>query len=165
MKRRTRSLVLLAATAALLGAAVFTQLRHERAQAQDPLTDLDLAAVRTLIVDCHGCTQRRYEKLDGHWRMTAPRAQPADEARIEKLLAIARTPVRFRHAAAELDAARLGLAPPQATLQLDGMTLAFGTTDAIHGDRYVAVGTTISLVPDRFSAVLFAEEPGVETPD
>lgn len=161
MKRRTRTLVLLAATAALLGAAVFAQLRHENAQALDPLTDLDLAEVRTLVVDCRGCTPRRYEKVDGHWRMTAPRAQPADTARIEKLLAIARTPVRFRHAAAELDPAKVGLDPPQATLRLDTTTLAFGATDAIHGDRYVAIGTTIALVPDRFSAVLFAEEPGL----
>jgi hypothetical protein len=161
MKRRTRSLVLLAATAALLGAAVFAQLRHERAQALDPLTDLDLAAVRTLAVDCRGCTPRRYEKVDGHWRMTAPRVQPADAARIDRLLAIAHAPVRFRHVRSEIDPAKVGLDPPQATLQLDATTLAFGATDAIHGDRYVAVGTTIALVPDRFSAVLFAEEPGL----
>lgn len=161
MKRRTRTLGLLAASAALLGTAVFAQLRHERAQGRDPLTDLDLAAVRTLAVDCRGCTPRRYEKVDAEWRMTAPRAQPADEASVARLLAIAQAPVRYRRAAGEFDAAKLGLDPPQATLQLDATTLAFGTTDALHGDRYVAHGATIALVPDRFSAWLFAEEPGL----
>ena len=155
MKRRTRTLLLLFATVALAGSAVYLQIARERAQALDPLTRIDASAVRTLAVDCIGCSSRRFEKVDGHWQMRAPFAQAADDARIARLVAIASAPVRFRHAAASLDPARLGLDPPQATLVLDGLTLRFGTTDAIHGDRYVQVGDSIALVPDRFSALLF----------
>ncbi|GAA0712599.1 hypothetical protein [Dokdonella soli] len=156
MKRRTRTLVFLLAAVALLGAAVFAEIRREQTLAFDPLTTIDLAAVRSLAVTCNACKPRRFDKVDGHWQMREPFARAADDAAVDRLAAIAHAPVRFRHAAGELEASKLGLDPPQATLTLDGTTLKFGTTDAIHGDRYVEVGGLIALVPDRFSARLFA---------
>lgn len=156
MRRRTRTLVALIVAVALLGAAVFAELRREDALSFDPLTTLDPATVHTVAVSCNACKPRRFEKIDGHWQMREPFARAASDAAIDKLVAIARAPVRFRHAAGELDAHKLGLDPPQATLQLDALTLTFGTTDAIHGDRYVAVGGIVALVPDRFSILLFA---------
>lgn len=155
MKRRTRSTLWLLATLAALVAAVQWQVRHERARMSDPLSALDLDAVRRIEVDCRGCEPRRYEKADGAWRMLAPDARAADEQVVARLLAIARAPVRTRYAQGELDPARIGLVPPLATLRLDDVVLAFGTTDAIHGDRYVAVGDGVALVPDRFSVHLF----------
>jgi hypothetical protein len=154
MRRRTRTLVFLIAATVLLGAAVFAELRHERALALDPLTTLDPAAAKRIDVTCAGCTARHYEKVGAHWRQRDPDA-PADEAMVARLLAIAHAPVRFRHAAADLEAAKVGLVPPLATLRIDDTELRFGGTDAIRGDRYVAVGDTIALVPDRFSALLF----------
>lgn len=156
MKRRNRNLPLLLGVLALLGAAVHLQLRHERAQAIDPLTTIDTDSVRQLEVECRGCATRRFEKADGHWRMLEPQAGAADPKAIANLLAIAHAPVRYRHAAGEIDPARVSLEPPQATLRLDDTAIAFGMTDAIHGDRYVALGDVVALVPDRFSVHLFA---------
>jgi len=156
VKRRDRNLVLLLGVLALLGGAVHLQLRHERAQAIDPLTTIDVSGVHRLEVECRGCARRRFEKIDGRWRMLEPRAGAANPEAIANLLAIANAPVRYRHAADEIDPARVGLAPPQATLRLDTTLLAFGGTDAIHGDRYVALGGAVVLVPDRFSVRLFA---------
>lgn len=157
MKRRKRTLVFLFATVAVFGTAVYVEIERERALALDPLTTIDTAAVRTLMVSCNGCTTRRFEKVDGHWQMRTPFAQAADDARVERLLAIASAPVRFRHAADSFELRKVGLDPPQATLQLDQLTLHFGTTDAIHGDRYVQLRDTVALVPDRFSALLFGK--------
>ena len=156
MKRRTRTLAFLLAATALLGAAVVAELRHERALALDPLTAIDVGRVQRLEVACIGCATSRYEKIDGRWRLRAPRDEPADEAAVARLLAIANAPVRFRRPAAELSKAKVGLDPPQATLRLDDATIAFGITDAIRNDRYVASGDSIALVPDRFSALVFA---------
>ena len=82
------------------------------------------------------------------------------------LAEIVRAPVRYRRPASELDPAKLGLEPAQATLEVDGTVLKFGATDAIRNDRYVEVNGTISLVPDRFSAFLFgsAESELAEPP-
>jgi hypothetical protein len=155
MKRRNRTLAFLLAATALLAAAVFAELRHERALALDPLTTIDVQTVQRLELSCRGCTTRRFDKVGGRWRTSGPQAQPADEALVAKLLAIATAPVRFRRAAGDFDAAKIGLDPPQATLVLDATVLKFGGTDTIRGDRYVATGNTIALVPDRFSAALF----------
>ena len=165
MKRRNRTLAFLLAATVLLVAAVFAELRHERSLAFDPLTTIDVRAVQRLEVSCRGCTTRRFENVDGHWWMREPQAGPADEALVAKLLAIASAPVRFRRSAGDFEAARIGLDPAQATLVLDAVVITFGGTDAIRGDRYVAVGNNIALVPDRFSAVLFtvAAREGVDS--
>jgi hypothetical protein len=156
MRRRTRTNVILAAMVVLLGAAVYAEVRRERALMPDPLTTLNPDQIRTLAIACQGCTARRFEKVDGHWLMREPKAQAANDKAVARLAAIVRAPVRYRRPAAELDASKLGLDPPVATLDADGMLLKFGTTDAIRNDRYVEVGGTIALVPDRFSALLFA---------
>jgi hypothetical protein len=158
MKRRNRTIAFLLAATALLAAAVLAELRRERMLALDPLTTIDVQTVQRLELSCRGCTTRRFEKVGGHWRMREPQAQPADEALVAKLLAIANAPVRFRHAAGELEPGKVGLDPPQATLVIDDTVLRFGATDAIRSDRYVATGHSIALVPDRFSAVLFMVE-------
>lgn len=156
MRRRTRTHLILLGLAAALGALVYAQLRHEDTLAPEPLTAIDPATVHAIAVACDGCTSRRFEKVGAQWRMLEPYAREADAAAVEKLAAIARSPVRYRHAAGELDPKKLGLDPPLATLVLDGTTLKFGSTDAIHGDRFVEVGGAVALVPDRFSARLFA---------
>jgi hypothetical protein len=156
MLRRTRTNLILAAIVVLLGAAAIAEIRREQALLRDPLTSLDPDRIRTLAITCRGCTPRRFEKVDGHWLMREPKAQPANDRAVARLAAIARAPVRYRRPATELDPKKLGLDPPVATLDADGTLLKFGTTDAIRNDRYVEAGGTIALVPDRFSALLFA---------
>jgi hypothetical protein len=155
MRRRTRTRLFLLAMVALLGAAVVAELRREHVLARDPLTAIDPATLRSLAVTCQGCTARRFEKVGGHWMMREPVSQLASDEAVARLAAIASAPVRYRRPAGELDPAKLGLDPPVATLEVDGTLLKFGTTDAIRNDRYVEVGGTIALVPDRFSALLF----------
>jgi hypothetical protein len=155
MKRRARTNLILLAAAAVLGIAVYAELRREDAMA-DPLTSLDIGAVRLLSVTCNGCKPRRFEKDGAHWRMLEPYAQAADDRAVARLLEIARAPVRLRHPRGELDAKKIGLDPAQATLELDGTLLKFGKNDAIDGDRYADVDGVVALVPDRFSVLLFA---------
>ncbi|MCW5577414.1 MAG: DUF4340 domain-containing protein [Dokdonella sp.] len=155
MRRRLRAPLLLLALCIGLGVLVQLQLRHERAAAHEPLTDIDPAGVHRFAVECRGCTPRRFERVAGHWQMRAPHDAPADEAAVARLLAIATAPVLRRHAAGALDPARIGLQPPQALLRLDDRELRFGATDAIDGDRYVDTGTAIVLVPEQYTALLF----------
>jgi hypothetical protein len=156
MLRRTRTNGILLAMVALLGAAAYAEIKREQALMRDPLTTLEPDAIKSLAIACQGCTARRFEKVDGHWLMREPKSQAANDNAVARLAAIVRAPVRYRRPAAELDRSKLGLDPPVATLEADGTLLKFGTTDAIRNDRYVEVGGTIALVPDRFSALLFA---------
>ena len=156
MRRRTRTNIFLLAMVVLLGAGVYAELRRERAIMRDPLTTIDPATIRSLGVSCLKCTARRYEKTGAHWFMREPEAKPANDEAVARLAAIVRAPVRYRRPASEVDPAKLGLDPAVATLEVDGVVLKFGTTDAIRNDRSVQFGGTIALVPDRFRALLFA---------
>jgi len=157
MRRRTRTNLFLFAMVALLGIAVYSEFRRENALVRDPLTTLDPKAIHTLTIRCASCTTRRFERIDGHWRMREPEDRAAEDRAVDRLAAIVSVPVRFRHPEGALEPAKVGLEPPFATMEADGLVLKFGGTDAIHDDRYVEVAGTIALVPDRFSALLFAK--------
>lgn len=152
-----RTNLILLALALLLGVAVFAEVRREQDLREPPLTTLDIDAINAFSVQCHDCASRRFEKISGHWWMQTPYRLPADDNAVARLLAIAHEPVRSLRAAGALDLPRLGLDPAWATMELGSEQLAFGTTDAIDGDRYVRIGNRIALVEDRFSPYLNAD--------
>ena len=164
MRRRTRTNVFLLAMVVLLGVG---RLRRApaRARARTRSADDDRSrAIRSLAVTCLGCTARRYEKDDGHWLMREPECAACDDnavdaPRLDRARAGALSPSREPSSIRSSSASIRQLA----TLEVDGTLLKFGTTDAIRNDRYVEVGGTIALVPDRFSALLFAT-PESEVP-
>ncbi|MEN6538772.1 MAG: hypothetical protein ABFC67_04095 [Mizugakiibacter sp.] len=151
-----RRLALAAGVAALL-AAVAWQLRRERADDPGTLLALDPAAVTRVEVRLADGPPRRFEKRDGHWWMTAPQAGRADDARLAGLVAIAAAPALQWRPLADFAPAKIGLAPPAATLTLDGETLAFGALAPFERARYVQAGSRVALVADRYTHYLAAD--------
>ena len=164
MRKSTRSLLILAVAAVVLGAAVFAELERERALMPQPLTAQDPARVTHLEIRCQSCTPRVFERIDGAWQMREPLAAPANPEAVRRLLAVLRAPVRTRAPLAGYDAAKLGLDPPQITVIADATRIDIGGEDPIDHDRYVRVGNELSRVPDRFSARLL-ESPESELLD
>lgn len=156
MRRQLRQNLVLAGIVALAAAAVWLVVRREQALIQQPLTAIDTTQTRELRVRSGERPVRLFERRDGVWWMREPYELPAHADAIGRLLAIAHTAPRSRHARAQFDLSRIGLDPPQAVLELDGSPIAFGLTDAIRGDRYVLSQQTVALMPDRFSAWLLA---------
>lgn len=155
MRRHLRQNLLLAAALGVLGAGAWWVTSRERA-AFAPLTTIDTAGVASLRVSTTNGVTRHFERRDGRWWMREPYGMPAHPDAVARLLAVASAPARSRHARDRFDAARIGLAPPQAVLELGDQRLEFGITDAIRGDRYVRTADTIALMPDRFSGWLLA---------
>ena len=156
MRRHLRQNLLLTAAVAALAAIVWFVTAREQASTLAPLTDIDTTRIAAVTVSARGKPIRRFDRHDGRWWMREPYAMPAHKDAVARLLAIAAAPTRSRHARDRFDAARVGLDPPQAVLELDGRRLEFGVTDAIRGDRYVRSGDTLALMPDRFSGWLLA---------
>jgi hypothetical protein len=154
MRKTTRSIVFLAATVALLAAAVYAELGRERSIAEVALTRLDPATVQRLEVRCQTCRTRRFARSADGWRMLEPYALPADADAVAHLLAITRAPVRQRLQLRDYDLAKLGLSPAQFTLTFDEVVVWIGGEDSIEHDRYVRVGDELLRVADRFSARL-----------
>ena len=156
MKRATRTNLILLSVVAALGVAVYWQVGKEIAGFEPPLSALDPATITHVRVACLQCIPRRFERIDGHWVMREPYDLPADDAQVARLLSIAASPVRSRRAFSSLDAKKIGLDPALISLDLDTVHFDIGTTDAFNGDRYVRIGDTIAMAPDRFSPFLVA---------
>ncbi|HOX71502.1 MAG TPA: hypothetical protein PK001_07150 [Dokdonella sp.] len=156
MQRATRTNLILLGVVAMLGIAAYLQVDREVSRFEPPLGALDPAGIDRVTVSCLQCVPRRFEREDGHWFMREPYALPADDAQLARLLSIAASPVRSRRDAARFDARKIGLDPALIRLDLGAMHFDIGTTDAFNGDRYVRVGNTIAMVPDRFSPFLVA---------
>ena len=164
MRKSTRNTLLLALAVGVLGGAVYAELQRERGLGPQPLTLLDPASVRRIEIRCRDCRTRRFEHDAAGWRMLEPYAQPANTESVERLLAVLRAPVRTRAKLADYDAAKLGLAPAQFTLQYDDVAIDIGNEDPIEHDRYVRLRDELLRVPDRFSARLL-EAPESELAD
>ncbi len=156
MRRATRTNLILIGVMVALGMATYWQVNREVAHFEPPLSSLDPATIEQVRVACLECPPRRFERVDGHWMMREPYDLPADDAQVARLLSIATSPVRSRRAVSSLDAQKIGLDPALMSLDLDSVHFDFGTTDAFNGDRYVRVGDTIAMAPDRFSPFLIA---------
>ncbi len=156
MKRATRTNLVLIGVVAALGVTAYWQVNREVAQFEPPLSALDPATVQHVRVGCLQCIPRRFERSDGHWMMREPYNLPADDAQVARLLSIATSPVRSRRPFASLNAKKIGLDPALMSLDLDSVHFDIGTNDAFNGDRYLRVGDTIAMVPDRFSPFLIA---------
>lgn len=156
MRRLSRQNLLLAAGVALLAGLAWLVVQQEKAAAPAPLTTLAPEQIERFSVRAGERAVRRFERREGRWWMQEPYRLPAQADAVQRLLAVATARPRARHAAARFDPARIGLQPPQAVLEFGDQQIAFGTTDALHGDRYVQTGDGIALLPDRYSAWLLA---------
>ncbi|MBD8899558.1 hypothetical protein [Rhodanobacter sp. DHG33] len=148
MKRaaRSRLLMLLGATAlALLALWQWQRDEHDR---PGNLLALDPATITQVTLQLGNAPATHYAKHDAHWWRDD--GQRADDRYVAALADAADAPVLEWHAAADFDAARIGLAPPQAILTLDDQRLAFGATSATGPQCYVQAGARVALVSLRF---------------
>ena len=152
MKRAARQrLLLLLAVLALLALAGW-QLQRDAGNATGTLTSLDPATISHIGITLAGAPPLHYEKRgDGHWwRTDGTPARVADDARLLDLADTATAHVLSWRPASDFDLAKIGLAPPRATLTLDGQALEFGESVVTGPQHYVRVGRRIALVSSRY---------------
>lgn len=151
MKRAARrQLWLLAAVVALLAAA-WWQMHNDQQTAPGRLLSLDPAAITRVDLQTGNAAAEHYVKRDAHWwRIDSGTPVRADDMHLGELVRIAAAPVQSWAAASDYDPAKIGLAPPQARLDLDGQTLQFGGMTAIGQNAYVQVGQRVGIVSLRY---------------
>ena len=152
MKRAARQrLFLVCAVLALLALAGW-QLQRDTGHENGNLTALDPATISHLSLSLPGAATLHYEKRsDGHWWHTdGTPIRVADDDRLRDLTDIAAARVLDWRPLSDFDPAKIGLAPPQAVLELDGPPLAFGVSAVTGPQRYVQVGQRVALVSLRY---------------
>jgi hypothetical protein len=151
MKRSVRQqLWLLVAVISLLAAA-WWQIRSDRLSAPGTLLLTKPEAITRVDLQVGQAPAEHYLKRDGHWWHLDPTASTrADDLRLGELVRIAAAPVQSWAPASSYDAAKIGLDPPQAKLNLDGQTLLFGGMTAIGQNGYVQVDDRVGIVSLRY---------------
>ncbi len=142
MQRQLRLNLILLAVAGTLGLIIWLS----RPSGLPPLTPLDPARIERIEISDLSGRLVQLRKTASGWRSAQA---SADRQRIEQLLGICTTPSLERFPAPE-DLTPFGLDPATLRLQLDALTLDFGTTDPLNGWRYVLIGKEIHLIADGF---------------
>lgn len=151
MKRAARrQLGLLMAVVALL-AIVWWQIHSDRLAAPGTLLSISPDDVTQVNLQVGSAPAERYVKRDEHWwRVDQTSTAPADDLRVAELTRVAAAPVHNWAPLSSYDPAKIGLASPQARLELNGQTLLFGGMTAIGQDGYVQVGDRVGIVSLRY---------------
>jgi hypothetical protein len=150
MRRAVRQrLILLVAVAALLSLAAWQWQRDARNEA-GTLTALDPASITRITLTLPGTPVMHYEKRDDHWWRTDGTPARAIDGRLAGLADTAAAHVLSWRPLGDFDPSKIGLAPPQAVLNLDGQSLEFGETSVTGPQHYVRVGQRVALVPARY---------------
>jgi hypothetical protein len=150
MKRATRRLGWFVVAVMLLFAAAWWQLRNDRMSAPGTLLSIDPDSITHVDLQI-GQTVEHYIKRSGHWwRIDQTTLTRADDLRLGELIRIASAPVQNWQSVDSYDSAKIGLSPPQATLELDGQTLLFGGMTAIGQNCYVQAGQRVGIVSLRY---------------
>lgn len=147
MKSRLLLNLVLLVIIGVLGALAFFE-PGKRKPENTPLAAVDENALSVITLKNKDTIV--FEKKDGHWRLTAPFAAPANEIRVQQLIGIANSNVEVEYPVQGEDLAKFELDKPKATLTLGAITLAFGGSDPINMRRYVQVGDKLDLVNDAF---------------
>lgn len=154
MKKNWLVIAVLTVAVAALGGFVYFQPRGGVPEGH-ALSTLRTGEVRHIRIERGEALAIVLEKKQDRWLISAPLAAPADDFHVQRLLAIldARTPNRL----AATDLARFDLAPPKATLTIDGQAFGFGAINPVTREQYVLAADAVYPVVLNYGAALPAD--------
>jgi hypothetical protein len=133
---------------AFLALAMWLQVHHDNTRAQQQmLSSLDEATFTHVELSFRGGPRKSWTRHEGTWTLDGSPGTAVDQGRLEDLVNLAAAPVASWRPVNDFDVAKLGLAPPVATLRLGDITIEFGEPAAIGQLRYARVGERIALIP------------------
>ena len=154
LTRRTGINLGLLGLAGGLAALALIEPGRERSPAIPPLLALTAERIERIAVERPGQDGLAFERRDGLWWMTEPERGPANPVLIHPILQLAEAHCAPSYAVAGLDLPRLRLDPPRLRLWLNGREIHFGDIAPTDGQRYLRVGATVQLCPDRWYPLL-----------
>jgi hypothetical protein len=151
MKRATRTRLTLLVVVAIVLAAALWQWQKDRRDDPGDLLSLSPASINQIGLQFQNAPMQHYSHHDGHWWNTAGPGTRTDDGRLDELAQTAAAEVLQWRPVQDFSLSRIGLAPPLATLELNGQRVEFGETSVTGPQRYVRVGDRIALIPARYS--------------
>ena len=158
-RRRWLNMGLLGLVGGLAALAVIEPGR-DRSATIPLLLELTAERIERIVVERPGQERLTFERREGQWWMTAPEPGPANPVLIRPIPQLAEARCAPSYAVADLDLPRLRLDPPRLRLWLNGQEIHFGNTAPTDGQRYLRVGETVHLCPDRWYPLLTSAAAG-----
>ncbi|MCB1826399.1 MAG: hypothetical protein KDJ54_18215 [Candidatus Competibacteraceae bacterium] len=147
-----------------LAALAWLESRQERLAGVPALLELTPAQTERIAVERPGQADLAFKRSDGRWWMTAPESGLANPILLNSILNLAGVHCPLRYAVAELDLKALQLDPPRLRLWLNDREIRFGATTPTDGQRYLQIGATVSLCPDRLYSLLTSAAASFRAP-
>ncbi|TBR36600.1 MULTISPECIES: hypothetical protein [Dyella] len=151
MSRRASQRWLIGGAAVLLAGLAIWQWKVDQRRDPGLLLSIAPADVERIDLAIPGTPDEHYARRDGHWQAVDGTTVAVDAGRLDELTQTAAAAVLSWRPASDFDPARIGLAPPVASLSLNGQRLDFGETSVTGPQRYVRVGERVALISVRFT--------------
>lgn len=142
--------VVLLVVAAGLAALIVVVPEEEEAPALEPLTRGSTEEIFSIRIEKAGEETIALRRRDGAWDLVEPLAMDANDFRVNTLLGVLSAPVHAWIDAKPSELHRFGLSSPLARILLNDDAILFGTTEPIHGRRYLLHDGRIALVDDAY---------------
>lgn len=153
-KRWLLNLILLSVVAGLVAFLYLRPKQDAEKVAKYEVSAYKLAEFNAISVEFPARAAVTFEKVDGYWRLTAPYKTRADQASVQRILAIvaASSPSKI----VSDDAEKFGLNNPSVRLKLfrnkdDAEEFLFGTYNPITDEQYVSHRNAVYLVSNTYS--------------
>ena len=145
--RERRLVAALVATLLVLVSGIALVVRDERRAASAGAPSVPANEASRLVITRAGRDDIALVRSDDDWRIVAPCALDANDARVEPLLGALGTGA-LDYPAGEVDLEAAGLDEPLAVVRLDGTATSLGGTDLGGERRYALRGDRVALVPE-----------------
>ncbi|MBL8251929.1 MAG: hypothetical protein JNK31_09695 [Candidatus Competibacter sp.] len=162
-RRRWLNIGLLAAVAGLSALALLGP-DPARISRPSPLPAFAPERIERIAVERPGQEALAFERREGRWWLTAPLLGPANPTLLEPLLRLGEMDCPLRYALSDVEPQALQLDPPNVRLHLGAREIRFGATAPTDGQRYVQIGETVYLCPDRLYPLLTSSAGGFIAP-
>ena len=159
VRRRWLNVSLLGLVGGLV-ALVVIEPGREQATTIPPLLEFTAERIERITVERPGQEQLAFERREDQWWMTAPAQGLANAVLIRPIPRLAEARCAPSYAVAGVDLPRLRLDPPRLRLWLNGREIHFGDTTPTDGQRYLRIGGTVHLCPDRWYPLLTSAAAG-----
>ena len=128
---------------------------HKERQPKEPshkLSALPAAGVKRIAVTPRSRPGYALEKRGETWFLTAPIEARADQTQAQRMLDLLAATSKEKLAATDLK--RFDLDPPVLKVSMDGQTFAFGGTNPLTQDQYLATGDSVYLVSTYYASLV-----------
>jgi hypothetical protein len=146
----------------VVGLGIYAWYRgHQPAEPTFKLSTQTASAATKVSVKPKSGNGYTLEKRDNVWYLSAPMEARADQTQVQRMLDLLSASSKEQLAATDLK--RFDLDAPALSVTVNDQTFAFGTTNPLTQDQYVATGSNVYLVQSYYASLVPASPDRILT--